>query len=99
VTVFEVIAEPHRRRILDLLQARERSVGELVQRTGLSQTGVSKHLRILRETGLVTARVQAQNRVYRVEAAALREIDRWLVPYRQMWMDALDDLAEHLEEM
>lgn len=99
MSVFEVLAEPHRRRILDLVRDRERPVGELVEALGLSQPAVSKHLRVLRDSGLVGARVDAQRRLYRARTAALREIDDWLAPYRRMWADSLDDLGRHLEEM
>ena len=99
MSVFEVVAEPNRRRILDLLGARERPVGELVTRLELSQPAVSKHLRILREAGLVEARGDAQRRLYRVRPGPLRAIDEWLSPYRRMWATSLDDLERHLETM
>jgi DNA-binding transcriptional ArsR family regulator len=98
-SAFDVVAEPQRRRILDLLLARERPVGQLVTQLGLSQPAVSKHLRVLREAGLVEARQAAQWRVYRVRAERLREIDEWLVPYRRMWARSLDALERHLDEM
>src|SRR2546423_15257330 len=82
---FDVLAEPRRRDILDLLRVRERSVGELVEGVSLSQPGVSKHLRVLREAGLVEVRVDAQRRWYRVRAEPLAEIDGWLAPYRRVW--------------
>jgi DNA-binding transcriptional ArsR family regulator len=91
--VFEVLAEPSRRRILDLLRDRERPVGELVAALGLSQPGVSKHLRVLREAGLVGVRAAGQRRLYRVRPEALRELDDWLTPYRALWGSALNDLA------
>ncbi|HEX3706621.1 MAG TPA: metalloregulator ArsR/SmtB family transcription factor [Mycobacteriales bacterium] len=93
---FAVLAEPARRQILDLLRERERSVGELVDDLRLSQPGVSKHLRVLREAGLVQARVDAQRRVYRVRPEPLAAIDGWLAPYRQMWSSRLDALEVHL---
>jgi DNA-binding transcriptional ArsR family regulator len=96
---FAVLAEPNRRRILDALGADERPVGEIVERLGLSQPAVSKHLRVLREAGLVTARVDAQRRLYRVRPDPLRAIDEWLAPYRGMWAERLDELERHLEEM
>ena len=99
MSVFEVLAEPHRRRILDLVRDEERPVGELVGVLGLSQPAVSKHLRVLRDCGLVGTRVDAQRRLYRARAEALREIDEWLEPYRRMWTARLDDLGRHLEEM
>jgi DNA-binding transcriptional ArsR family regulator len=94
--VFEVLAEPHRRRILDLLQTGEQPVGALVDRLGLSQPAVSKHLGVLRRAGLVDSRVDAQRRLYQVRSDALREIDDWLAPYRRMWTRHLDDLERHL---
>jgi DNA-binding transcriptional ArsR family regulator len=93
---IEVLAEPSRRRILDLLREGERPVGELVSLTALTQPSVSKHLRILREAGLVDVRADAQRRLYRVRAEPLAELDRWLEPYRAMWTKRLDDLERHL---
>ena len=95
---FEVLAEPSRRRILDLLRDRERSVGDLVERVGLSQPGVSKHLRVLREAGLVRVRTDAQRRLYCVRAEPLAEIDAWLEPFRRLWTEQLDALERHLDE-
>jgi DNA-binding transcriptional ArsR family regulator len=94
---FAVVAEPTRRRILDLLRERARSVGELVDQLGLSQPGVSKHLRVLREAGLVAVRRDAQRRWYELRAEPLEEIDDWLEPYRQLWTDRLDALERHLD--
>jgi DNA-binding transcriptional ArsR family regulator len=96
---FEVLAEPHRRRILDLLVEDERPVGDLVADLALSQPAVSKHLRVLREAGLVTVRVDAQRRLYRVRPEPLRAIDEWLTPYRRLWAARLDALEAHLETM
>jgi len=96
--LFEILAEPSRRRVLDLLREQERTVSELVQALGMSQPAVSKHLRVLREAGVVEARVEAQRRVYRVRPEPLREIDEWLAPYRRLWTLALDQLDQHLEE-
>lgn len=97
--VFEVIAEPNRRRILDLLAEGERPVGEVVERVALSQPAVSKHLRTLREAGLVEVRGEAQRRLYRVRPQPLQAVDDWLSPYRTMWQDRLEDLERHLETM
>ncbi|HSJ17291.1 MAG TPA: metalloregulator ArsR/SmtB family transcription factor [Solirubrobacterales bacterium] len=83
--------------ILDLVRERERSVGELVQRISISQPGVSKHLRVLRDAGLVEVRVDAQRRLYRVRPEPLAEIDAWLRPYRRLWADRLDALESHLD--
>jgi DNA-binding transcriptional ArsR family regulator len=94
---FAVLAEPSRRRILDLLRIRERSVGELVDDLRLSQPGVSKHLRVLRDAGLVDVRVDAQRRLYRLRAEPLAEIDSWLEPYRRFWAGRLDALQAHLD--
>jgi len=97
--VFAVLAEPNRRRILDLLGSSERPVGELVTELELTQPAVSKHLRILREAGLVEVRGDAQRRLYRVRPEPLRAIDEWLTPYRRMWAGRLDDLERHLDSM
>jgi DNA-binding transcriptional ArsR family regulator len=96
---FEVLAEPNRRRILDLLRVAERPVGELVDGLAVSQPAVSKHLRVLREAGLVEVRTDAQRRLYRVRTDPLRAIDQWLQPYRQLWESRLDDLERHLDAM
>jgi DNA-binding transcriptional ArsR family regulator len=96
---FEVLAEPNRRRILDLLLEREQPVGVLVAALGVSQPAVSKHLKILRDAGLVTVRADAQRRLYRVRAEPLRAIDDWLAPYRARWSRRLDDLEHHLDAM
>lgn len=97
--IFDVLAEPNRRRILELLRASERPVSDLVAELELSQPAVSKHLRILRDAGLVDARADAQRRLYRVRVEPLREIDAWLAPYRQLWAERLDDLGQHLDAM
>jgi DNA-binding transcriptional ArsR family regulator len=97
--LFEVVAEPQRRRILELLRDGERSVGELVDELGLSQPGVSKHLRVLRDAGVVDARVDGQRRIYRVRPEPLQELAEWLLPFRHLWADRLDALADHLEDM
>ncbi len=98
-TTFEVLAEPRRREILDLLRAGERPVGELVEQLALSQPAVSKHLKILRDAGLVEVRQDAQRRWYRLRPAPLLEIDTWLEPYRDLWRDRLDALEDHLDKM
>jgi DNA-binding transcriptional ArsR family regulator len=97
-TTFDVLAEPTRRRILDLLLDRERPVGELVKRLKLSQPGVSKHLRVLREAGLVSVRSDAQRRIYGVRPEPLQEVAEWLEPYRKLWGERLDALERHLDE-
>jgi DNA-binding transcriptional ArsR family regulator len=96
---FEVLAEPNRRRILDVLRGTERPVGDLVDELAISQPAVSKHLRVLREAGLVEVRIDAQRRLYRVRAEPLREVDSWLEPYRRQWESRLDDLERHLDDM
>jgi DNA-binding transcriptional ArsR family regulator len=97
-TTFELVAEPTRRRILDLLRERARSVGELVKLLGLSQPGVSKHLRLLREAGLVQVRRDGRRRWYELDPEPLTELDEWLEPYRQLWEDRLDRLERHLHD-
>jgi DNA-binding transcriptional ArsR family regulator len=99
VAVFDVVAQPHRRQILDLLAEAERPVGELVERLELSQPAVSKHLRVLRDAGLVEVRGEAQRRLYRLRPEPLQAIDEWLMPYRRMWAARLDDLERHLNAM
>src|SRR3954468_18339859 len=97
-STFDVLAEPTRRRILDLLVDTERPVNELVSTLKVSQPGVSKHLRVLREAGLVEVRIGAQRRLYRVRPEPLAEIDAWLAPYRRLWGKRLDALERHLDE-
>ena len=92
-----MLAEPHRRHILDLLRDGERSVNELVLGLGLSQPGVSKHLRVLREAGLVRVRVDGQRRLYALRPQPLTELHEWLEPYRRLWGDRLDALEQHLD--
>ena len=94
-----MVAEPGRRRILDLLLERERVVGELVDALAVSQPAVSRHLRVLREAGLVEVRAEAQRRVYRVRPEPLHAIDAWLAPYRARWPEALDGAPTHLDTM
>jgi DNA-binding transcriptional ArsR family regulator len=94
---FEVLAEESRRRILDLLIEQERPVGDLVERLALSQPTVSKHLRVLRDAGLVDSRTDAQRRIYRVRTEPLREVDDWLRPYRARWAEHLNALQRHLD--
>jgi DNA-binding transcriptional ArsR family regulator len=96
---FEVLAEESRRRILDLLAEGERPVGELVTLLSLSQSAVSKHLKVLREAGLVQSRTDAQRRIYRVNPEPLRAVDEWLAPYRRQWAGHLNALERHLEIM
>jgi DNA-binding transcriptional ArsR family regulator len=96
-TAFSVLAEPTRREILDLLRERDRSVNELVTALAVSQPGVSKHLRVLREAGLVEVRADAQRRWYRLRPEPLADLDSWLEPYRRFWDHRLDALERHLD--
>lgn len=98
-TVYDVLAEPTRRRILDLLLEGERPVGELVELLAVAQPNVSKHLRALGDAGLVRVRPDGQRRFYALRPEPLRELDAWLAPYRRAWADRLDDLERHLDEM
>ena len=94
MTVFEAVSDPTRRRVLELLAERERTAGELASAFDVSRPAVSRHLRVLREVGLVRWRSEAQQRIYSLEPAPLAELDIWL---RQFWTDALDRLERHLE--
>jgi DNA-binding transcriptional ArsR family regulator len=98
MTAYTALAEPHRREILDLLRSGERSVNDLVARLKLSQPGVSKHLKVLREAGLVAVRPEGKRRWYGLRPQPLAEVDAWLEPYRAYWSDRLDALERHLEE-
>jgi DNA-binding transcriptional ArsR family regulator len=97
LAVLEVIADPTRRRILDAVRGGERSVAELVDTVGMHQPGVSRHLKVLRDAGLVEVRPDAQRRLYRLRAEPLREVDEWLAPYRAELAARLDSLERHLE--
>lgn len=96
---FDVLAEPTRRRILELLLERPHLVGELTERLGVSQPGTSKHLRILREAGFVRVRPDAQRRWYELRPEPLMELDAWLAPYRWLWEERFDALERHLDAM
>ena len=98
-TIYEALAEPMRRRILDLLRERPHLVGELAERLQLSQPGISKHLRVLREAGLVQVRQDAQRRWYEVRLEPLAELDAWLNTYRHLWEARLDRLDDYLEAL
>jgi DNA-binding transcriptional ArsR family regulator len=98
-SVFSVIAEPNRRAILGLLLQSERSVGELERKLDRPQPTISKHLRVLREAGLVESRADAQKRVYRLRPEPLAELDKWLAPFRRLWTERLDALERHLDRM
>lgn len=96
-TTLAVLAEPNRRAILDLLRDGERPVGDLVEGLALSQPSVSKHLRVLRDAGVVVARTDAQRRLYRIRPEPLAELDEWLAGYRRLWEGSLDRLERHLD--
>lgn len=96
-TVLEAIAEPTRRRILDTVRDGECSVGDLVKIVGMHQPGISRHLKVLRDAGLVEVRRDAQRRFYRLRPEPLKELDEWLEPYRAEWAHHLDALEQHLE--
>jgi DNA-binding transcriptional ArsR family regulator len=97
VDAFAVLAEPTRRRILDLLRVAEASVGDLAAALGTSQPTTSKHLKVLREARFISRRSVGPQRIYRLEAAPLRDVDRWLAPYRLLWDTHLDALERHLD--
>ena len=94
---LDVLAEPNRRRILDLLLERPRPVGELVDALGTSQPGTSKHLRVLREAGLVDVRQDGQRRIYALRPEPLADVDAWIGRYRHLWNRSLDALERHLD--
>jgi len=95
---IEVLADQSRRQILDALRSGEQPVHALVERLELSQPAVSKHLRVLRDAGLVAVRPDGQRRLYRLRSEPFVELDEWLEPYRQMWRTSLDKLEEHLTD-
>jgi len=98
MSTYAALAEPHRRQILDLLRDGERPAGDLVERLDLSQPGVSKHLKVLREAGLVAVRADGKRRLYALLPGPLAEVDQWLEPYRAFWSRSLDTLERYLEE-
>lgn len=98
-SVFEIIAEPNRRAILGLLVSAEQSVGEIERQLRLPQPAVSKHLRVLRDAGLVESTVDAQRRLYRLKPEPLEELDAWLAPFRRFWSAHIDALERHLDRM
>jgi DNA-binding transcriptional ArsR family regulator len=98
VSAYAALAEPHRRRILDLLRTGEQPVAHLVTHLGLSQPGVSKHLKVLREAGLVVVRPEGKQRMYALQPEPLVEVVQWLEPYRMFWSSRLDALERHLQE-
>ena len=96
MNVYQALADPHRRRIIELVADAERSAGDIVEALTISQPGVSKHLRVLREAGLLTVRKDAQRRLYRLRAEDLAELDAWLEPFRRLWTGRVDALVDHL---
>ncbi|HVT91926.1 MAG TPA: metalloregulator ArsR/SmtB family transcription factor [Bryobacteraceae bacterium] len=97
--MFEVIAEPNRRAILNLLVSSQQSVGEIERQLGMPQPTVSKHLRVLRDAGFVVSTVDAQRRLYRLRPEPLQELDAWLAPFRRFWSAHVDALERHLDRM
>jgi DNA-binding transcriptional ArsR family regulator len=98
-SVFEIIAEPNRRAILSLLVSSRQSVGEIERQLRMSQPTVSKHLRVLREAGVVESTVDAQRRLYRLKPESLQEVETWLAPFRRLWSARVDALERHLDRM
>jgi len=98
-SVFAIIAEPNRRAILSLLVSSEQSVGEIERRLRMAQPAVSKHLRVLRDAGVVESTIDAQRRVYRLKPEPLQEVDAWLAPFRRFWSAHLDALERHLDRI
>ncbi len=96
MNVHEALAEPHRRRIVELVAEKERAAGEIVDALGISQPGASKHLKALREAGLVAVRKDGQRRLYRLKPDKLIELDAWLGRYRRLWSERLDALEAHV---
>ncbi|GGN63266.1 hypothetical protein GCM10011579_031380 [Streptomyces albiflavescens] len=96
--LWAALADPHRRAIVALLLERPRAVGEIVEACGLSQPSTSKHLRVLRDAGLVRVRQDAQRRVYALDLAPIAALDAWLAPYRKLWNESLDALGRRLDE-
>ena len=96
---FNAIAEPRRREIVEMLGDRELSVSEIVEGMSLSQPQVSKHLHVLREVGVVRSRKDGRQRLYRLDAAALRPIHAWVSGFERLWNERLDRLDSYLEEV
>ncbi|MGD0810188.1 MAG: metalloregulator ArsR/SmtB family transcription factor [Acidimicrobiales bacterium] len=97
-TVWPALTDPKRRAMLDLLRERPHDVGEFAGALGVSQPMASKHLRVLREAGLVRVRGVAQRRVYSIDLAPFAALDQWLAPYRALWNERLDALGRYLDE-
>lgn len=99
MTALDVLHEPHRRALLELLRQRPHLVGEMSEALSMSQPATSKHLRVLRAAGLVTVEIDGPRRRYHLRPQPLAELDAWLAPYRWMWSDRLDALGAHLDTM
>ena len=95
--LFHALADPTRRRIVDMLRRGEQPVTDLVERAGIHQSGVSRHLRILQDAGFVSVRPDGQRRVYALRREPFQELDRWLGQYRQLWEARLDRFEDALE--
>lgn len=95
---FTALADPTRRRIVDLLADGERDAGSIAAGFDISKPAISRHLRVLREGGIIQVRQQAQRRIYSLRPDGLREIDRWLSRYRSFWSERLDDLEAAVKE-
>jgi DNA-binding transcriptional ArsR family regulator len=98
IDTFETLADPTRRRIVAALRDGERQVGDIVRQAGIHQSGVSRHLRILHESGFVTVRPDGQRRLYALRPEPFRELEAWLGAYRQLWEARLDRFGAALEE-
>ena len=98
IDAFETLADPTRRRIVAALRTGERQVGDIVRQAGIHQSGVSRHLRILHESGFVTVRPDGQRRLYALRPEPFRELETWLSDYRQLWEARLDRFGAALEE-
>jgi DNA-binding transcriptional ArsR family regulator len=96
MNVYEALADPHRRRIIELVGERERTAGAIVGALGISQPGASQHLKALRDAGLVAVRKDAQRRFYSLRPEKLAEVDAWLAPYRRFWIEKIDALVDHI---
>lgn len=95
---FQVLADPTRRRIVEVLRTGEQQVGDVVDKAGIHQSGVSRHLRILSESGFVTMRPDGQRRLYTLRPEPFRELERWLSGYRELWEARLDRFGAALEK-
>ena len=96
MSAFEALAEPTRRRIVELLADGERSAGEIASHFSTSRPGISRHLRVLHEHGLVSARIEGTRRLYSLDPAPLEEVDAWLEQYRRFWTNRLDALGTEI---